>query len=97
MQPLDEIFEEGEFPWAEVVPLFVHPVKVAAIEALSWLDDPFSPKQLEEMSAGSFGVSIAAYHMRTLADLGLIEKSHQAQVRGALQTFYRLVRDPRPS
>lgn len=79
-----------EFPWEECVPHFLHPVKVAVLEAFLWIDEPFSPKHLEEMSDGEIGVSLAAYHMRTLAQHGLLEISHQRPVRGALQTFYQL-------
>lgn len=83
-----------DFFWENHVPLFVHPVKVAAIEALTWIDEPFSPKQLDDMSDGDFGVSIVAYHMKRLAELGLIEISSHGYVRGARQTFYRLAKDP---
>lgn len=73
----------------------VHPIKVAIVEALTWIEQPLSPKELDDVLDGEFGVSLISYHMRKLADLGVVEKVHQQAVRGALQTFYGLsAREP---
>jgi DNA-binding transcriptional ArsR family regulator len=87
-----EVPVHADFAWDKCVPLFVHPIKVAAIEALLWIEEPIAPKQLVEMLEEDLGVSVVAYHFRSLADLGLVEQDHQSPVRGALQTFYRLSR-----
>jgi DNA-binding transcriptional regulator GbsR (MarR family) len=73
-----------------LVSQLVHPIKVAIVEALIWIDEPLSPKELDQVFDGQFGVSLVSYHMRKLADLGVVEKVHQQAVRGALQTFYGL-------
>ena len=71
---------------------------MAIIEALIWVDQPLSPKELDHVFDGQFGVSLISYHMRKLADLGVVEKVHQQAVRGALQTFYGLsAREPSSS
>lgn len=80
----------GHFNWDTLVPYLIHPVKVAIIEAMEWVDAPLSPRELDRIFDEQFGVSLVAYHMRTLAELGVVEKVGQQPVRGALQTFYAL-------
>jgi hypothetical protein len=78
------------FNWDTLVPYLIHPVKVAIIEAMEWVDEPLSPRDLDRIFDEQFGVSLVSYHMRTLADVGVVEKVRQRPVRGALQTFYAL-------
>jgi hypothetical protein len=65
-------------------------VKVAIIEAMQWIAVPLSPKELDRIFDEQFGVSLVSYHMRTLADVGAVEKVRQQAVRGAVQSFYAL-------
>ena len=81
---------QKDFAWDKCVALFMHPIKVATIEALLWIGEPIAPKQLVEMLEDDLGVSVVSYHFRTLAEIGAVEKDGQRSVRGALQTFYRL-------
>ncbi len=78
------------YPWDHCVALFVHPIKVAILESMAWLETPLSAKTVDEMFDRQFGVTLISYHMKVLAELGLVEKSGHRHVRGALQTFYRL-------
>jgi hypothetical protein len=78
------------FEWDMLVPHLVHPLKVAIIEAMSWIDEPVSPRELDLAFEEEFGVSLVSYHVRVLADYGALEKVRQQAVRGALQTFYVL-------
>lgn len=83
------------FNWDALIPISVHPVKVAIIEALEWIGVPLSPKELDRLFDKEFGVSLVSYHMRTLADAGVVEKVRQQSVRGAVQSFYTLAaREP---
>lgn len=81
---------ENPFNWDALIPTSVHPVKVAIIEAMQWIAVPVSPKELDRLFDEEFGVSLVSYHMRTLADIGVVEKVRQQAVRGAVQNFYRL-------
>lgn len=78
------------FDWDSLVPHVIHPLRVAIIEAMAWIEVPVSARELDAVFDEEFGVPLVSYHVRTLADLGALEKVHQQAVRGALQTFYRL-------
>jgi hypothetical protein len=86
---------DSSFKWDALIPISVHPMKVAIIEALQWIGVPLSPKDLDRLFDKEFGVSLVSYHMRTLADAGVVEKVGQQSVRGAVQSFYTLAaREP---
>lgn len=78
------------YEWGLLVPHLVHPVKVAIVEAMAWIEVPVSPRELDRLFDEEFGVSLVSYHMRSLADVGAVKKVRQQAVRGALQTFYVL-------
>ena len=68
------------------------------IEAMLWIDVPLSPRELDRIFEEEYGVSLVSYHMRTLADVGVVAPVRQQAVRGALQTFYVLkAKDPADS
>jgi len=76
------------FDWVTLVPRLVHPLKVAIIEALLWVDAPMSASELSRVFTGRFGVNLVSYHVKTLAQVGVLAKAGQRPVRGALETFY---------
>lgn len=87
--------KQHPFNWDVLIPITVHPVKVLIIEAMQWIAVPLSPKELDRIFDEEYGVSLVSYHMRTLADIGVVEKVRQRAVRGAVQNFYTLVaREP---
>jgi hypothetical protein len=83
------------FDWNALIPMSVHPVKVAIIEAMEWIEVPVSPRELDRLFDEEFGLSLVSYHTRTLADVGVVERVRQQAVRGAIQNFYTLAaREP---
>jgi hypothetical protein len=78
------------FEWDALVPLVVHPLKVAIVEAMLWIGEPMSAKELDYVLDEQWGLSLVAYHLRRLLEFGAIEPVRQQPVRGALQTFYAL-------
>lgn len=80
----------GSFSWETLVPLLVHPAKVGIIEAMAWVEQPLSATDLDRLLQDQAGVSLLSYHLRKLAELGVIEQVRQENVRGAVQTFYAL-------
>jgi len=78
------------FNWESLVSLLIHPVKVEIIEAMTWISLPLSATDLDRILRGKVGVSLLSYHLRKLAELGVLERDRQEKVRGALQTYYAL-------
>jgi hypothetical protein len=89
-EPSPNFDSNRSFHWDALVPHLVHPLKVAIIEAMRWIEVPVSPRELDRVLDEEFGVSLVSYHVRTLADVGALEKVRQRAVRGALQNFYVL-------
>jgi DNA-binding transcriptional ArsR family regulator len=79
--------DEIEFDWDSLVPRFVHPVKVAIIEAMRWVGEPLSASELARIFERR-DLSTIAYHLNKLVEVGVFEQVDERQVRGALQRFY---------
>lgn len=77
-------------PWGDWVPLFMHPIKVFIIEAFVWIEEPLSARTVELLIGDGTNVANLSYHMRTLAEHGILENAYEVSVRGALQKFYSL-------
>lgn len=88
------MIEGGEVPgfaWANLVPRIVHPIKVAIIEALVWMDAPMSPANLyRSFDHPDYYLSIVAYHAEGLEAIGAIFVAKRAQRRGTTETFYSI-------
>jgi len=85
-----EVTPTLSFSWESLVPLLVHPVKVEIIEAMAWVELPMSATDLDRIVQGQVGVSLISYHLRKLAELGVIDQVRKDNVRGAVRTFYAL-------
>jgi hypothetical protein len=81
---------ERTFDWASLIPQIVHPDKVAIIEAMYYIDLPMSALDLHITTGGERALSHTAYHVRVLAESGVIRKVSQRERRGATQKFYVL-------
>lgn len=79
---------EPQFDWSGLVALTVHPVKVAIVEALLWIDEPLSAVQFREILDREYSVSPISYHLRSLATYGVLTEVSRRQVRGAIQKLY---------
>jgi hypothetical protein len=77
------------FDWEALVPLVVPPLRVAIIEALLWIGEPLSATDLKKIfSKNDWSLSIIAYHVRKLAEVGVLTKARERQVRGSVEKFY---------
>ena len=80
---------EPAFDWAALVPYVIHPVRVAIIEALRWIGEPLSAKDLEKLFADEKLVtSYLSYHVVELAKAGVLVKVDEEQIRGAVKKSY---------
>jgi hypothetical protein len=82
--------EGGEqFRWDMLVPRVVHPLKVAIVEAMLWIDLPLSSTDLVKvMDDPDIYLSHVAYHVSRLVNAGALKPIRNRQVRGATETFY---------
>jgi hypothetical protein len=76
--------------WESLIPHVLHPAKVAVIEALLWIGQPLSSKELTTLFGDEeeFYLGLVAYHVRQLAAFGLLEPVKSRQARGALEKYY---------
>lgn len=82
--------QRGErFDWEALVPLVVHPVKVAIIEAIEWIDKPLSASDLTKVIGDEkIGLSHVSYHLKNLGEVGVLKVVRWRRVRGSIEKFY---------
>jgi Helix-turn-helix domain len=78
------------FDWEPFVPLIVHPLKVAIIEALIWMDRPLSPAELVRLfDCKEWRITHVAYHVRKLREAGILEIVRTRPVRGSTEKYHQ--------
>lgn len=78
-----------EFCWASLVASSVHPVKVAVVEAMSWVHEPLSATELEQLFGDhDYNLDVVLYHLRGLARLDVIEVTDTRRARGAREKYF---------
>lgn len=78
--------------WEKLFAVSVHPTQVEILGAMEWLEMPLSPVELTTiLGKHAKGVGHAGYHVRKLADHGLVRLKSTRPVRGAVEHFYVLV------
>jgi hypothetical protein len=94
-----EVLPQGErpslrrqprFDWTALIDAQVHPIKVAVVEALRWVGGPLSARELWLIGVGEPVYGNVAYHVKTLADDGLLTQTAKAPARGSVEKFYVL-------
>jgi hypothetical protein len=82
----------GERPldWDSLAPLLVHPLAVAILEAVEWIDQPLSASLIARMCEEERSVSEAAYRLCELADSGALELAYECLLPGSFERFYAL-------
>lgn len=81
---------QPRFRWPALIDSQVHPVKVAAVEALRWIGGPLSARELWLIGVGEPVYGNVAYHVKALADDGLLIHTAKAPARGSVEKFYVL-------
>jgi len=81
---------QPQVPWPSMISCHIHPLKIAAVEALRWIGGPLSAKELWLIGVGEPVYGNVAYHVKVLVDLGLIQQTHERPARGAMEKFYGL-------
>jgi Helix-turn-helix domain len=77
------------FNWGALVPLVIHPMRVAIIEALCWIGEPLSASDFKRLFADrDFSTSYISYHVAELGKAGVLVQAGTRQVRGATKKSY---------
>jgi len=77
--------------WAWLVARTIHPIKVAIIEALRWIDRPATATDLwRSFDVEGFGQRDVAYHARKLEKMGALVEVERVPFRFVTESFYRL-------
>src|SRR5690349_14771742 len=96
----DEV-QVGAVDWEATARAVLNPIAVAVLELLAVVDrrphPERSPKQLADALGEADRLGLVAYHVRMLADRGLVELVRTEQRRGALAHYYRLTPAARAS
>jgi hypothetical protein len=80
---------DAQFDWSALVPHVVHPLKVAAIEALQWVGQPLSASDLtKSIDNDRCSLAHVSYHLVKLAEADALEVVRTRRVRGATEKFY---------
>jgi hypothetical protein len=85
--------EPGGTPAAGWGPAFfslIHPVKIAAVEAFAWTREPLSALLVYEVLGRDWPFGTVAYHVRRLAEAGVLVERYSEPRRGAREHFYAL-------
>lgn len=79
------------FDWSSLLEFYIHPLKVAIIEAIARMGRPLSSAELNRLFDPSpYSLGALSYHVRKLADQGILTQAHTREVRGSVETFYTL-------
>jgi hypothetical protein len=65
-------------------------VKIAVLQAYLWIGEPLSKAELTRLfdDPHYFYLSLVAYHVDGLADVGLLEKVRTRSLRSGTETYY---------
>lgn len=75
--------------WALLVDRFVHELKIAIAEALDWIGQPLSAKELWMiLGPGEYEYHVVAYHARKLEEEGVTVEVWEREARGATEIYY---------
>jgi hypothetical protein len=78
----------GALDWCALVPRLVHETKVWIIEAMRWIDEPLSARELEEISDRRRSIATFEHHLLSLVEAGGIRRISRTPVRGAHENHY---------
>ena len=76
--------------WSIAFFSLIHPVQVAAVEAFLFIGEPMSALVVYEVLDRSSSFGTVAYHVRRLAERGVLVERSVVPVRGAHEHFFVL-------
>jgi hypothetical protein len=77
-------------PWVTALFTFLHPVQIATIEAFEWVGEPISAFGIYQLLDRTWPLPTVRYHVRRLADQGVLEVRYSEPRRGSAERYYGL-------
>jgi hypothetical protein len=76
--------------WSTALFSLIHPAKVAAVEAFLWTGEPMSALAVYKSLARDWPLATVGYHVRRLAEVGVLVERFVEPRSGAYERFYTL-------
>lgn len=76
--------------WSAAFYSLIHPAQVAAVEAFLFIEAPMSALVVYEVLGREWSFGTVAYHVRRLAERGVLDERYVEPVRGAHEHFFLL-------
>ena len=84
--------EDERSIWEALAPVILHPIQVAILEALEWIERPLSATELAKLFGDpDITHSLTHYHLTALAKAGAIEIKDSRKARGSTEWFFGFV------
>lgn len=81
--------EQAAYAWIMLAPRLIHPIKLLIMEALVYMEQPLSASEITALldDPGHY-LGLIDYHLKGLAEAGVVEAVSDRQGRGALERFF---------
>jgi hypothetical protein len=76
--------------WSTALFSLLHPAQIAMVEAFEWIEEPMSATILYQVLGRTFVLGTIAYHVRRLADAGVLTLRYSEPRGGTREHFYGL-------
>jgi hypothetical protein len=76
--------------WSTSLFSLLHPVQIAVVEAFEWIEEPMSATVLFDVFGRHVLFGTVSYHVRRLADAGVLVMRYSEPRRGTREHFYAL-------
>jgi hypothetical protein len=76
--------------WSAALFSLIHPFKLAAVEAFLYIEEPMSGLLVYEVLGRPASFGTISYHVRRLAEVGVLVELYVEPRRGAHERFYGL-------
>jgi hypothetical protein len=78
--------------WSAALFSLIHPIKLAAVEAFLYIEEPMSGLLVYEVLGRPASFGTVSYHVRRLAEVGVLVDLYVEPRRGAHERFYGLAK-----
>jgi DNA-binding transcriptional ArsR family regulator len=83
--------ERETYLWLSLVPRLIHPVKLVILETFLYMEQELSASQIAALlNSSNYSPGVISYHLKVLAEAGVIELVESKKIRGSEMHLYNL-------